>query len=167
MKRSLYASLFALAAVALCPAASRAASAEKVHEYVEVMGMKKMMTDMIPIMIPAITNNMTNVMRQAHPDMPADMPEIVTKVVSDVLTSLLPQMIEAEEKVFAANLTDEEVTGAIAFYKTPVGQSLLKKLPIMTQQGMQASQAVVMSHIPDVQQRLAAELKARHPDFKQ
>lgn len=35
------------------------------------------------------------------------------------------------------NLTAEEVRGLIRFYKSPVGQSVITKLPRQTQQGQQ------------------------------
>ena len=162
MKRPVYASVLVLAALALGPISAQAASPEKVHEYFEVMGMGKMVKDLIP----TITANMTNAMKQSNPNMPPDTSEIVGKVVTETLTPLLPQMQTASEKVYAANLTDEEVTASIAFYKTPVGQSLLKKMPAMMQQSMQAGQAIIAAHIPELQQRMQQELQQRHPELK-
>lgn len=47
--------------------------------------------------------------------------------------------IEAELAVplCQENLTAEEVRGLIRFYKSPVGQSVITKLPRLTQQGQQ------------------------------
>ena len=47
--------------------------------------------------------------------------------------------IEAELAVplYQENLTAEEVRGLIRFYKSPVGQSVITKLPRLTQQGQQ------------------------------
>jgi hypothetical protein len=166
MKRPVYASLFVVTALALAPAVSHAASPAQVHELFEVMGMQKLMENMVPAVIPNITNTLINSMKQSHPDLPADMPDIINKVVTDTLTPLLPQIQATSEKIYADNLTDEEVSGAIAYYRTPAGQSFLRKAPIMTQQSMQAAQSVITGHLSEVQPRLAAEIKKRHPDFQ-
>jgi hypothetical protein len=161
MKRSVYGSLFAVAALVLAPLASQAADPAKVHEYFQVMGLHKMMEDLLP----AVTNNMTNTMRQANPNLPPDIGEIIGKVVSDTMRPLLPQMEASTEKIYADTLTDEEVDASIKFYKTPVGQSLLKKMPTLTAQGMQAGQMMMQQHLPEIQQRLIAEIQARHPEL--
>lgn len=161
MKRPVYASLFAAAALVLAPLASQAADPAKVHEYFQVMGLHKMMEDMVPM----VTANMTNAMRQTNPNLPADMGEIISKVVNDTMLPLLPQMEASTEKIYADNLTNEEVAGAIAFYRTPVGQSLLKKMPTLTTQGMQAGQAMMQQHLPEIQQRLMQEIQQRHPEL--
>lgn len=153
--------LFAVAAFALAPFASQAADPAKVHEYFQVMGLHKMLEDLLP----TITSNMTNAMHQTNPNLPPDMGEIIAKVVNDIMLPLLPQMEAATEKVYADNLTNEEVAGAIAFYKTPVGQSLLKKMPVLTAQGMQAGQAMMQQHLPEIQQRLVQEIQQRHPEL--
>jgi hypothetical protein len=155
-------SLALVATFILSPIASRAASVEKVHEFFEVMGLHKMLLDMLP----AMTNAMVNGMKQGNPNLPADVPDIISKVVTDTIMPLLPEMQKASEKLYADSLTDEEVTGAITFYKTPVGQSLLRKLPAITQQGMQIGQTIMQGHIPELQRRLRDELQKRHPEIK-
>jgi hypothetical protein len=162
MKRSVSICLTIAVGLIFAPLSSQAASPQKVHEFFEVMGMQKMMSDLIPTM----TKSMVASIAQAHPGLPPDVPDIVSQVVNETMLPLLPQMQAATEKLYAENLTDDEVNGALAFYRTPVGQSLLKKMPAMTQQGMQAGQAIIATHIPEMQQRLVQELQKRHPDMK-
>ena len=162
MKRSVGACLIVVAGLALGPVSSHAASVDKVREFFQVMGMHKMMTDLIPTMTAAMVNGM----KQGNANIPADVPDIIGKVVNETITPLLPQMENASIKLYADNLTDEEVDAALAFYRTPVGQRLLQKLPAMAQQGMQIGQQIVSTHIPELQQRLQAELQKRHPEMK-
>lgn len=162
MKRLVYAFMLAAAALVGRPGFAHAASVQKVHEFFQVMDINKMVTDLIP----GLTGAMVNGMRQGNTALPADVPEIVGKVVSDVMTPLIPEMEAATEKLYQDNLTDEELSAAIDFYRTPVGQRLLQKLPGIMEQGMQQGQAIVRAHIPEIQKRLQKELQKRHPELK-
>ena len=162
MKRPVCTLTAVVAVLILTPISSGAASVEKVHQFFQVMGIQKMMADLIPNM----TKAMINAMAQNHPNLPTGVTDIVTKTVTDAITPLLPQMQAASEKVYVDNLTDEEVTAAIAFYSTPTGQSLMRKLPAMTQQAMIAGQEVIKPHIPEMQEHLKQELQKRYPDLK-
>lgn len=144
------------------PLSASAANIESVRELMKVMNSQKMLQDILPSMSGIIVNSL----KQGHPDLPPDVPDIVAKVVSDSISPLIPEMIKASEKLYADSLTEEEVTGAIAFYKTPAGQGILKKMPMIVQQGMQNGQTIVQAHIPEIQQRLKEELQKRHPEIK-
>lgn len=152
----------AAAILASAPASSRAASIEKVREFSEVMGTRKMMADMAP----SIVNVMVNALKQNHPNLPPDVFQIVSQVVTETMTPLIPEMQADNEKLYAANFTDEELSAAIGFYRTPAGQSLLRKLPAVTQQSMQGGQAIMAAHLPEMKERLIQELKKRYPDLK-
>jgi hypothetical protein len=65
-----------------------------------------------------------------------------------------PGMIDAYQKTF----TEEEVTGMINFYSTPIGQAAITKLPQLTKLMMADSQARMQSLLPRI--RAIAE-KAR------
>ena len=153
--------LLAAAVLASVPLSSRAASMEKVHEFVEVMGLSKVMKDVLP----TITAAMVNGLKQGHPNLPPDITEIVTNVVNETISPLVPQMVSSTEKLYADNFTDQEISDAISFYRTPTGQKILQKLPALMQQGAQSGQSLVQAHIPEMQQRLLQELKQRHPEL--
>jgi hypothetical protein len=65
-----------------------------------------------------------------------------------------PDMIDAYQKTF----TEEEVTGMINFYSTPVGQATITKIPQLTQTVLAGSQARLQALLPRI--RAIAE-KAR------
>ncbi|ENX06478.1 hypothetical protein F898_03428 [Acinetobacter courvalinii] len=57
------------------------------------------------------------------------------KIMQEQLTwaKLEPEMI----KIYAEEFTQQEIDGMIQFYKTPVGQSTIDKMPIVMQKSMQ------------------------------
>ena len=66
-------------------------------------------------------------------------------------------------RIYQRSLTQEEVNGMIAFYKTPVGAAMINKMPVILQNTMQEVQAMMgpmMQRMQQAQERLLAELKA-------
>jgi len=52
-------------------------------------------------------------------------------------------------KLYDETLTEEEVNGAVAFYKTPAGQALLNKMPLLMQKSMVVMQEMLGEMIPE------------------
>jgi uncharacterized protein len=71
-------------------------------------------------------------------------------------TALKPQLVAIYDEVFS----EEEVAGAVAFYKTPAGQALLNKMPDLMSRTMQWTQQLMQSVMPDLQ-RLNKELEEK------
>lgn len=71
-------------------------------------------------------------------------------------------------KVYIETLTQEEVSGMTTFYQSPVGASVLKKMPVLMQKSMEASQHILAPQMRDfenqmmhdVEQTLASKGKA-------
>ena len=59
--------------------------------------------------------------------------------------------------IYVKHLTAEEMDASIAFYRTPIGQSILQKMPAVMQESMQAGQQWGMK----LGQQIAEELEAR------
>jgi hypothetical protein len=69
-----------------------------------------------------------------------------SKVVSSSLswTSLEPEYV----KIYAATFTTEEIDAITAFYRTPAGQSMLAKTPLITQASVKVAQARMVDLMP-------------------
>ena len=59
-----------------------------------------------------------------------------------------PMMISTYQKTF----TQKEIDGMRAFYSTPIGQSVIAKMPVVMQQNMQAMQSRMADMLPRIQQ---------------
>ena len=65
--------------------------------------------------------------------------------------------------IYSRNFTEKEIDDLVAFYKTPTGQSVIRKLPMVTQESMQVSEVLVQSALPKIQalaQKLGQDLEA-------
>jgi hypothetical protein len=64
-------------------------------------------------------------------------------------------------KIYSETLTEEELDGSIAFYRTPVGQSLLKKMPLIMQKSMSSVQGLMGDMIPEFA-KIAEEVQKKY-----
>ncbi|WP_420908934.1 DUF2059 domain-containing protein [Acinetobacter modestus] len=73
---------------------------------------------------------------------------------------LEPEMIQ----LYVEEFTQEEINGMLEFYKTPVGQSTINKLPIVMQKSLKISQQQMGELTPKIMQaaqKLAKELQTK------
>lgn len=66
-------------------------------------------------------------------------------------------------RIYRDSLSEEEVAGMLDFYRTPAGQALIRKMPLMMQKIMPEIQGLMGSAMPKMQQvqrEFMAEMKA-------
>lgn len=64
-------------------------------------------------------------------------------------------------RVYSESLTEEEVQGIIAFYKTPAGQAWLKKTPIIFQKAKQEGEVLMLN----ISQKIDGVVKTLEADL--
>ena len=72
----------------------------------------------------------------------------LTKKIFDALSwdKMEPEYI----KLFSTVYTEEELKAIVEFYKSPAGQSMLKKQPMLFQKSMQIAQSKIQSLLPEL-----------------
>ena len=68
--------------------------------------------------------------------------------------------------IYARNFSAAELRDLAAFYRTPIGQKLLQKMPTIAQESMTAGQQFAQAIGSDLQQRIVDELRKRGHDIK-
>jgi len=66
-------------------------------------------------------------------------------------------------RLYAESFSEDEIAGMLAFYRSPSGQAVIQKMPVLLQNTMGEMQkmiAGVMPQMQKIQQDLVAELKA-------
>lgn len=66
-------------------------------------------------------------------------------------------------RIYRETLTEDEVAGMLAFYQTPAGQALIRKMPLVMQKIMPEIQGVMASAMPkmqEIQREFMAEMRA-------
>jgi uncharacterized protein len=159
---------FALAILlsALCASVSFAqqnpsdapSSKEDIEKYLETMHAR----DLMKSTLDAVTQQMHQMIHdelKRQPNLPADFEARMEKMMDDMFKNfptedLLQAMIPAYQK----HLTKGEVDALTAFYSTPTGQKILKEMPAMTAEAMQASSGVIQKMMAQAQDRVQSEI---------
>jgi hypothetical protein len=159
---------FALAILlsALCASVSLAqqnpsdapASKEEIEKYLDTMHAR----DLMKSTLDAVTKQMHQMIHdelKKQPNLPADFEARMGKMMDDMFKNfptedLLQAMIPAYQK----HLTKGDVDALTAFYSTPTGQKILKEMPAMTAEAMQASSGVIQKMMAQAQERVQSEI---------
>ncbi len=74
-----------------------------------------------------------------------------SKLTKKIFDAMSWDKMEAEYiTLFSTVYTVEELKAIVAFYKSPVGQSMLKKQPMLMQKSMQIAQSKIESLLPEL-----------------
>lgn len=99
------------------------AKANLVRRYFVVIQFEKLMSVTMESMMDAML---------AGTNIPDDKYDLVRDSVLEAYEVVLPEMIEANVAMYAEAFTREELEGLVAFYESPVGQSLMVKSVILS-----------------------------------
>lgn len=87
----------------------------------------------------------------ASEDLQPILKKYINKIFDVTEQSLSWQVLKNDMiAIYAQTFTEGELRGMLAFYKSPVGQSVIDKLPAVAQQSM----AIVQKHMPEMQPKL-------------
>jgi hypothetical protein len=138
-----------------------------IQELLTVTNVHKLVDQMIPQLDAMMQKSITEALKgQAIPPEAQKMIEQsranANAVMKEELTwsKLEPLYI----RIYQKSLTQEEVTGMIALYKTPAGQAMINKMPIVMQNTMaemQTMMAPMMQRLQQSQQQLLTEIKKK------
>lgn len=163
MKTAITALLLLLSMLALpALAADRPASEASIKHLLEVTKTKKLVDGMMSKMDEMRTSSMKLAMSgQAltpqQDEAVLEMQQKMAGVLKDELDweTLEPMYIEIYKETF----TQKEVDGMLLFYKTPSGQAVIKKMPVVMEAAMQMMQKRVATIVPKLQQIITEEME--------
>jgi hypothetical protein len=95
-------------------------------------------------------HSMTTAMSLQFANMMDDRSEVRAKAmvaaVGDGMNSIMPQIIDSSVSAMAHTFTEEQLQDILAFYQSPTGQVMVRKMPVVTQQ----SNAAIVAYLPQV-----------------
>jgi hypothetical protein len=167
MLKSTYLVLLFLFLAAPVFAADSSPTEESVKHLLSITDSRKMADDMMGQMDEA----MKNAMKQL-PQGQAVTPEQqkILDTMQSKMDALLKQELNWQSleplyiQIYRESFTQEEINGMLAFYETPVGQALIKKMPTVMQKSMTEMQKRMATLIPKfqkIQQDALSELKSQ------
>jgi uncharacterized protein len=148
------ATFFALAFVAVLhasPVAAQPAPDDALLAARELIAVTRA-TEQIKQMLPTIMQALKPAIVQGRPQVERDF-DAVMPLLLDAVGSRIGEMVDQMASVYARNFTPDEMRQLVAFYRGPLGQKFLEKMPTVMQESMSVGQAFG--------QRIAGELRSR------
>jgi len=150
--------LFASISFAQQSAADGPASKEDIEKYLDAMHYPDLMKSTLDAMTKQM-HQMTHAQLEKQPNLPPDFEARMDKTMDDMIKDFpIDDLLQAMIPAFQKHLTKGEVDALTAFYSAPTGQKILKEMPSMTADAMQAASGIMQKMMAKMQDRLQNEL---------
>jgi uncharacterized protein len=156
------ASFFALAFVAVLsvsPVAAQGASDDGLSAARELIAVTRA-TEQIKQMLPAIMQALKPAIVQGRPQVERDY-DAVMPLLLDAMGSRIGEMADQIASVYARNFTPDEMRQLVAFYRGPLGQKFLEKMPTVMQESMSVGQSFGQQIAGELRSRMIEELRKK------
>jgi uncharacterized protein len=146
--------LFASISFAQQTDANAPASKADIERYLDAMHTRDNMKAVMQVM----TTQMHKVVHdelQKQTNLPPDAEERMNKSADDMLKSMpIDEMLDAMIPVYQKHFTKGDVDALVAFYSTPTGEKMVKELPAIMSESMQAASGVMQEMMAKMTQRI-------------
>jgi uncharacterized protein len=150
---------FVLALLLIAPVQAQSPDADSVAAAKELVAMIKV-SDQFKALLPVIFQQLKPAIVQNRPDVARDYDALVP-VLQDKMIARLADLEGSIITVYAGNFSAAELRDLIAFYKTPTGQKLLEKTPLIAQQTMAAGRQFGQVAGAEARQEMVDELRKK------
>ena len=116
--------------------------------------------DQFKAILPAILQNLNPAIVQNRPEVARDL-DAVMPLLIEGMAARVNEIVDEITALYARNFSAEELNAITAFYRSPVGQKFLLKLPAITQESMVIGQKFGQSVASEMQGRIVDELRKR------
>jgi hypothetical protein len=163
MTRTLLAAIFCLATsfagVAQQAASEAPATKEDIQKYLEVMHSREMLSQMVDAMAKPMHQMIHEQYLKDKDKLPADFEARANKIMDESMKAYpWEEMLQAMVPVYQKHLTKGDVDALIAFYGTSTGQKLLRELPAITAEAMQAMMPLLRKRIDAMNEQVQEEI---------
>jgi hypothetical protein len=163
MKRFLLAAIFCLAftshALAQDAAATAPASKEDVERYLQTMHSHDMMQNMIVAMAKPMHQMLHDQFLKQKDKLPADFETRMNKMMDEMMKDMpFDEMMQAMVPSYQKHLTKGDVDSLVAFYSSPTGQKVLRELPAIMGEAMEAMMPIMRRQMDTMNQRVQQEV---------
>jgi uncharacterized protein len=113
--------------------------------------------------LPLIMRQLKPAIVQGRPEVERDFDAMIP-VLNEIMgaqSEPIAKLVDDIAMIYARNFTVEEMRRVTAFYREPVGQKFLDKMPVITQESMSAGQEFGRAIALELQKRMVEELRKR------
>ena len=118
------------------------------------------LADQYKALLPAILLGIKPAVTQDRPELERDY-DAMMPMIADAFTPYYESMVDGIVTVYANNFTVQELQEIEAFYRQPIGQKMLEKMPSISQQAIALGQEVGRKAADDLRQRLTEALRQK------
>jgi hypothetical protein len=163
MMTSMRAATFAgvLAALVFCagPAAPQSPAPEAVAAAKELVESSRA-GDQVKALLPLIVQQIKPLVVQNRPEVERDF-DTLMPLMMEIMNTQLGAFTDAMALIYARNFTVDELRQIQAFYRTPAGQKLLEKLPVITQESFAVGNKFGQGIANELRGKVIDELRKR------
>ncbi len=117
-------------------------------------------TDQFKALLPTIFEGLKPAFVQGRPEMAKDY-DAIMPIVIEGATKRLDSLADMLAGIYAQNFTVDELHSLTAFYRSPTGQRLLERQPVIARASMVAGQQFGQTLVADLKEKITEELKKR------
>lgn len=141
------------------------ASKEDIERYFDVMHTRDLMKSTMEVMKKQM-HQMAHARIQKEPNLPSDFDARMDKMMDDMVANMpIEDFLQAMIPVYEKHFTKGDVDTFVAFYSSPTGQKLVKELPAIQGEAMQAAMPIIQKMMAKVMERVDTEIaQARKAD---
>jgi uncharacterized protein len=134
------------------------ASKEDIEKYLAVMHTRDMMKTMMDAMSKQI-HQIVNEQLKKQPGITPEDQERAAKLTDDTLKNMpIDDILNAMIPVYQRHFTKANIDDLLAFYSTPTGQKIVRELPAITTEAMQAATPIAQKMMADTAQRVEEQI---------
>jgi hypothetical protein len=100
--------------------------------------------DQMKTVLQALFQSMSVTLSASVPPEQKHITDVLLQKMQERMTAVIPQMIDGTVQVYAANLTDKELRDYLAWMQSETGQSLQRKLPLITAESLRVLGPTIM-----------------------
>ncbi len=151
--------------------ADDASKMAKIQEFFKVSKMDQLTADVMKQTMDRVNSGMTEQLlgTKFSPDQQQRLDQFKDKIAKVVEGALSWDNLEPEyAKLYASAYTEQQIDDILVFYKSPTGQAMIEKTPLLLKQATAISQDRLATVIPELRQMMkdfmAQEAKEPQPD---
>jgi uncharacterized protein len=135
------------------------ATKDDVILYLQTMHTNDTMHKIVEVMASSMQQSMHDELAKQK-SLRADSSTRMNKMIEDLIKNMpLDEMEAAMIPTYRKHFTHGDIEAMNAFYSSPVGQKVLRELPGVMQEGMQAMRPIMNKYIEDSKQRMMDDLE--------
>jgi uncharacterized protein len=154
------AAMWCLAAVAAQAQAPTAGAVAAARELLAAKGGTLMFEPVIPGVVETTKNNLL----PTNPSLAKDLNEVSAQLRRE-FEGKKAELVYEVAIIYAKHFTEQELKDLVTFYKTPLGQKMLREEPIAVEESLKRAQDWSMDFAEVVMGRFRAEMKKRGHDL--